>query len=343
MYFSSEASGDFHIWRQRFPDGLPEKITSGPTNEEGIAIEPGGRSVLTAVGPKQSSVWVHDSRGDRQISLEGEATLPKLSPDGKKLLYKIRSKGSDELWLADLESNHAEPFLPGFPIAVSDQGSFWTHGYDISPDGRKVVFYAPDGDNKTRLWLAPLDRSSPPRQIPNLEGEQPVFGQQNQIFFRKVEGTSAFLYTVREDGNGLRKIADQAVVNVFGMDAQRKWILVGQNGGEVLLPIAGGAPVLTHLHPPDNWLRWSGDGKYVFLCSTNSIRSKSYVLPLSPGQVFPEIFASVRDDPGSEAELMKLPGLRILPAGDVEPGPTADTYAYTRQSVQRNLYRIPLP
>jgi len=35
--------------------------------------------------------------------------------------------------------------------------------------------------------------------------------------------------------------------------------------------------------------------------------------------------------------------VRIIPMGEVVPGPTADIYAFTRESVQRNLYRIPLP
>ena len=119
MYFSSNAGGVFHIWRQRFPDGQPEQITSGPTEEEGIAMAPDGRSLLTAVGVRQSSVWVHDGRGDRQISLEGQAFQPKFTPDGKKLCYRIRTGTSSELWVADLDSNHTEPLLPGFPVAGS--------------------------------------------------------------------------------------------------------------------------------------------------------------------------------------------------------------------------------
>ena len=44
----------------------------------------------------------------------------------------------------------------------------------------------------------------------------------------------------------------------------------------------------------------------------------------------------------SEAELAKLPGVRIIPIADVVPGPTADIYAFTRETVQRNMYRIPV-
>src|SRR5581483_11243506 len=40
MYFSSDFGGAHHNWRQRFPDGEPEQITSGPTDEEGIAMAP---------------------------------------------------------------------------------------------------------------------------------------------------------------------------------------------------------------------------------------------------------------------------------------------------------------
>jgi hypothetical protein len=45
----------------------------------------------------------------------------------------------------------------------------------------------------------------------------------------------------------------------------------------------------------------------------------------------------------SEEELALLPGVQIIEAADVAPGPTPEVYAYSRETVQRNLYRIPLP
>ena len=198
MYFSSDSGGAFHAWRQRFPDGQPEQITSGPTEEEGLAMAPDGRSFITAVGLTQSSVWMHDGGGDRQVSLEGYAYAPKFTTDGKRLLYQVRKEAASELWVAELDSGRSEPLLPGFAVAAAGSRSYGS--YDISPDGRQVVVASPDGDGKLRLWLAPLDRRSPPRQIPNIEGEQPVFGATGEIFFRRVEGTSAFLYRVQEDG-----------------------------------------------------------------------------------------------------------------------------------------------
>jgi eukaryotic-like serine/threonine-protein kinase len=342
MYFSSDVDGAFHIWRQRFPDGPPEQITSGPTEEEGIAVAPDGRSLLTAVGVSQSSIWVHDSRGDRQISLEGKAVHPKFTPDGKKLLYRIRSGNSNELWVADLESNRAEPLLPGFGVGISaGPGGFWSASYDISPDGRQVVFFSPDREGKLRLWLAPLDRRFPPRQIPGVEGEQPVFGASGEIFFRKVEGASGSLYSVREDGSGLRKESDLAIIDVVGASPDRKWLLLGAlTEGEVIFPVGGGTPLTVHLGPP-SWLAWTGDGKYLFVFGMSQSRTKTYVLPLSSGQILPGL-ALAKKFP-SDAELAKAPGVRMIPEGDAVPGPTADVYAFTRETVQRNLYRIPLP
>jgi hypothetical protein len=42
--------GRSHLWRQRFPDGSPEQITFGPTEEEGVAVEKTGRSLITSAG-----------------------------------------------------------------------------------------------------------------------------------------------------------------------------------------------------------------------------------------------------------------------------------------------------
>ena len=338
MYFSSDSGGAFHTWRQQFPDGQPAQITSGPTEEEGLALAPDGRSFITAVGLTQSSIWLHDGGGDRQISLEGYAFAPRITPDGKRLLYNVRKGASSELWVAELDSGRSEPLLPGFAVAATGSRSYGS--YDISPDSRRVVVASPDGDGKLRLWLAPLDRRSPPRQIPNVEGEQPVFGATGEIFFRRVDGTSAFLYRVREDGGQLRKAFDMPIVNLSAESPDRHWLALG-TGGVVIFQVDGGAPIRTQIRASETTLKWSGDGKHVFVQGKGSTNlDKAYVLPLAPGQMVPE---RIVDGLPSEPEILKLPGVRVIPSRNVVPGPTADIYAFTRESVQRNLYRIPLP
>jgi Tol biopolymer transport system component len=341
MYFSSDSGGAFHIWRQRFPDGEPEQITSGPTEEEGLAMAPDGRSFITAVGLTQSSVWLHDAGGDRQVSLEGYAFAPKFTPDLQRLLYQVRKGAASELWVAELDSGRSEPLLPGIAVALAGSAPSTLAGYDISRDGRQVVFASRDNAGKSRLWLAPLDRRSPPRQIPNIEGAEPVFGATDEVFFHSVEGTSAFLYRVRQDGGGLRKAFDPSIVGLMGESPDRNWLVLGSRvaGGLVIFRVDGGAPLQTPIQGR-TLLRWSGDGKHLFLHRILTSRDKTYVFPLTPGRPLPESF--IQGLP-SEQEIVKLPGVRVIPSTNVVPGRTADTYAFTRESVQRNLYRIPVP
>ena len=150
MYLNSAAGGAFHVWRQRFPDGQPEQITSGPTEEEGIAMMPDGRSFITAVGMKQSSVRVHDSSGERQISLEGYSYDPRFTPDGKSLCYRILKGASlltekpGELRVVELDSGRNEQLLSGIAVV-----GFPRRAYDISSDSQRVVVSAIDHEGKS--------------------------------------------------------------------------------------------------------------------------------------------------------------------------------------------------
>jgi eukaryotic-like serine/threonine-protein kinase len=89
MYFSANTGRGFHIWRQRFPDGKPEQITSGATEEEGIAFDPDGRSIVTSVGSSQSTLWVHDARGDRQITAQGYPVCPRSLPTARNSITSL--------------------------------------------------------------------------------------------------------------------------------------------------------------------------------------------------------------------------------------------------------------
>ncbi len=65
---------DFHIWRQRFPDGKPEQFTFGPTSQEGIAMAPDGKSLITSVG-SQDGLCGCTTRTETTRSLP-KGTLP---------------------------------------------------------------------------------------------------------------------------------------------------------------------------------------------------------------------------------------------------------------------------
>jgi len=345
MYFSSSAGHAFHAWRQRFSasDGLdpPEQITSGPTEEEGLAIAPDGRSFITAVGMKRRSVWVHDSKGERAVSLEGYALNPTFTPDGKKLVYFVSDSASShrgELWIADLDTGLNERLLPGFSVGTEGTASARS-AFDVSHDGQWVVFEAVDTGGKNRLWLATLDRRAPPRQIPNVEGDAPLFDPNGDVLFRARDGDYGFAYRVRPDGTGLQKVHEHPVIDNVALTPDGRWLAVyarpttERAGGTILLPVGGGTPV--PLYGTGTRVRWSRDGRLLFM----TVLERTYAVPVPSGQPLPKTPAAGF---GSDAEIAAVPGVRVIDATDPAPGPTPDVYALSRVTVQRNLYRIPL-
>ena len=109
-YVSAYTGCAFHIWRQRFPGGEPEQVTSGPTGEEGIAMAGDGKSFITSVGNGDKTVWIHDKNGERQMSSEGIAFHTTFSNDGAYLYYlkSVAGKGTSEVWRTDLAKGQSE-------------------------------------------------------------------------------------------------------------------------------------------------------------------------------------------------------------------------------------------
>ena len=306
-------------------------------------MAPDGRSFVTAVKLQSTSLWIHDANGERQISLEGNGTIPKFTPDGAKLCYLIVKEAPDkfiwrflpanrknqgELRIADLKSGRSEPLVRGIP----------TLDYDVSADGRRVVLWSTDREGKPRLWLAPLDRSSSPVQIPNVEGESPKFGPGGDIFFRHLERTSTFVYRVHPDGTGLQKVIAAPVFLLHGISPDSRWIYAWAqlpgNGppSNQAFPMNGGPPI------PFNgftFLSWTLDGRTLLYSGF-----QTYLVPLRPGEALPEILLRGSH---SEEEIARLPGARRIDEWGVVPGPSAEVYAFYRGTTLRNLYRIPIP
>ena len=74
-----DVQGQSHLWRQRSPNGRPQQITFGPSEEYGLVVEQDGRSIITSIGVHESSIWIHDAAGERSLSSEGEIAAS-LSP-----------------------------------------------------------------------------------------------------------------------------------------------------------------------------------------------------------------------------------------------------------------------
>jgi Tol biopolymer transport system component/predicted Ser/Thr protein kinase len=349
MYVSANAGGNFHIWRQRFPDGEPVQLTAGPSDEHGIALAPDGRSLLTSVGLTTSALWVGDARGARSVSTESNPSLPGLgpsaaiprgtyfSPDRRTLYYLItRSVGATfldgELWEADLESGRTKTILPGFTVA----------SYDVSKDGTRIVFSAADETGRPRVWLASLDGTAAPRALSPANDDSPLFGPSGEVFFRRSENGANFLYRMNADGTGVQRIAGP-VLAFHSVSPDGRWAVAftAVESAEVSVaavahPTTGGAPrrVCNQCK-----VSWSQSGAHLYL-SFPWEDGRTYVIALDPA-------ASLPDLPGegvrSPADLAALPVVRVIEGRATAPADDGSTYASVRVSVQRNLFRIPVP
>jgi DNA-binding winged helix-turn-helix (wHTH) protein/Tol biopolymer transport system component len=349
MYFGAKVEGRHHLWRQRFPAGRPEQITSGPTEEDGLAVAWDGHSLITSIGLEESAIWIHDDLGDRPLSSEGRVASLRLlslvtnyrahpsarfSSDGKFLFHLLRHDSPaspSELWRLNLESGRNEPFLRG--ISMVD--------YDISNDGKEVVFSTQPPGKAAQLWLARLDRSSAPRLIASTGESAPSFGPDGKVVFQFTDGKANYIGRIASDGSNRSKVVPEAIADLYTRSPDRRWILAGNAAATVAVPTGGGSSrrICSWNCPA----AWAPDGKFLYVGltpSSQTTRGKTLAIPIPPREDLPNLPASgIR---GLE-DAKVFPGARVLDAWDISPGPSPFVYAYVKTTIHRNLYRIPVP
>jgi Tol biopolymer transport system component len=355
MYFTvNSASTGFHIWRQRFPDGVPEQLTpGGATEEEGLAVLPDGKSLITAAGAQEASIWLHDQQGDRQITSEGFAFLPTLSPDGKRLYYLRRTAGarfflSGELYVADVDAGRSERLLPGLVLSH----------YSLSHDGTKLLCVPEVGGDKSGIWLVDVAAAEPPRQITSSQAYRAFFGGPGEIVFEG-GGATHRLMRITEDGKDERSAHPQPIMQLTSVSPDGIWAMVGvaktggHHDGATLMqafPLNGDDPVTIcdecvlgfgSARMFSSFATWSHDGKWIYIPLRYLLpdATKTLVLPSPAGSVPAAPVHGLK----SEEEFARLPAARLINEADVAPGSSPAHYAFVRASAKANLFRIYLP
>ena len=346
MYFSANTGGGYHIWRQPYPDGAPEQVTFGATEEQGIAFAPDGRSFVTSVGERQSTLWVYTSGGDRQVTSQGFAYLPSLSADGSRLYYLQRSRTrlrsvSGELWTTNLQTGNRERLLPDYLV----------EHYDVSRDGKLIVFSSIDEGGRSSLWLATLDGSAVPRRLASFAHvARALFGPEGDVFFVGDENKTRFLYRIGRDVDGLRQVMATPASYLYAISPDGQWLAVWvQNDASIAIVSTDGAS--SHVicsrcassgaddrgvTPPR--VRWSRDGQSLYLHSEEN--RQTYVVRLGRGEMVPKM-----PDGGFASMQAAIAALGARPIGPERAFIENDTsvYVYPRITTHRNIYRIAVP
>jgi hypothetical protein len=233
-----------------------------------------------------------------------------------------------------LETGENQHLLPGFYMS----------GYALFHDGKRVVFSADDPKGHSRLWIADLDLRSSPRQFPStVDEDTPEVDQNGNIYFRVAEGGSNFLYRMKEDGSGRVRALPSSIISSHGLSPDGRWAVVAQVSSTsavaadvVAAPLDGGTPV-TISHEFSEVI-WGNQGKILAILLHERGAGKTVLFQVATVNGVPSL-------PPDGVDLTHRPetlkGAKVMDHLIV-PGPNPGQYAYLRQSVHRNLYRIPL-
>jgi eukaryotic-like serine/threonine-protein kinase len=350
IYLSTNQGGRFHIWRQRFPRGTPEQVTSGPTEEEGIAMARDGKSFLTSVGTRYWTIWIHDAKGEHQMSSEGDALSTTFSKDGTKLFYLKRAGQNDavELWTTELTTGNTDRVLPGYGIDSTLPDYYAS--YAVTEDGNRVAFVKRDEKGISHLWVASTDHRTSPEQLSSVENEdEPMFLPNGDLVYRASENGKNYIYTRQPDGSGRKKLLEQAILDLTAVSPDGRWIVVLLKDDAdkdhpyrtLAYPKEGGKPVIMCALC---YMGWSVDGKYLavqFL--PPPVSAETYLLPVNAEHGLPDLPLEGFPPEGVSGPegLGKLNRAIVIPKGvDSALGP--QKYSYTITNIRRNIYRIPI-
>jgi Tol biopolymer transport system component len=325
MYFAADTGQGSHIWRQAIAGQKPEQLTFGPTQEQGVALSPDGRSLYTSAGASIRSVWVHDARGDRQLSGEGSANDPAFSADGTKVYYTVGTRREAELWVADLATGRSEIALPGVKLLA--------RGWNLSADGHSVIYRV----STPGLWLAPLDRRSPPRRLTDRQSRGLALTSAGDIFYLAPEGNRSLLYRLQPDGTEQKAVdLSGELVRSFSISPDGRWVAFSAEGMPTQVRLLSGGDSTSVC--ANCSVTWGSDGHSMLLhfAALMGERAVSVALPYKGGALPTLPRGGVKSE-----DAAKLPGTQLIPSS--ASAVAGASYAYVKVNPQANLFRITLP
>lgn len=302
-----------------------------------------GKSFITSVGSRDSTVWLHDKDGDHQISSEGNAVEPSFSSDGNRLYYLMANGQTPgyELWVKDLTGEKAtgekiERVLPGYSM----------EGYAVSRDGKEIAFAMRDPSGHSGLWVAPTDHRSSPRRISSAGAESedsPFFLPDGDLVFRAIESGSNFLYRMKSDGSGRQKISSQRIFDARAVSPDGRWVVAStpvagkERTAEATAFAVDGSLTVT-LCPGYCFITWNTAGTVMFVYSPTMFKG-TYPIAVKHDTGLPALPPS---GIGRLADLGNVKTAAVIPR-EVDSIVSSTVYTYTEENARRNLYRIPLP
>ena len=137
---------------------------------------------------------------------------------------------------------------------------------------KEVVFSTQPSGQASQLWLAPLDRSSPPKLIASSNETSPHFGPDGDLVFQMRDGKANYLARMKRDGSDRSKVMPDPISGIYGgISPDRRWVAASipapdvSTGAIMAVPTDGGA--LRRICQGFRPVAWAPDGKFFTLGS----------------------------------------------------------------------------
>ncbi len=151
--YSATHNENIDIWIQELSGGAPARLTFATTEEERPRWSPDGRTVIFDSDFKVAVKSV-DGTGEMKTLFQG--TRPRITPDGKQVLYHHRDKRDDrDIWIRPLDGTGEPRLILGSEAEeigyVSPAGDYLAYLSDESEVREIYLTRFPDGTGKWQV------------------------------------------------------------------------------------------------------------------------------------------------------------------------------------------------
>jgi serine/threonine protein kinase len=167
IFFSSNRSGNFNIWRMDIDGNNPKQLTNGGSDFYPYP-SPDGRWIVYQSGGGQNgrpTLWKISVDGDQLTQVTAlNTSVPVISPDGRFIACRYRDENSSTSKIGLI------PFAGGAPIKILDIPIVDWQRVRWSSDSTSLTFIDTRG-GVSNLWRQPLD-GGPPKQLTAFKSDQ---------------------------------------------------------------------------------------------------------------------------------------------------------------------------
>ncbi|MBL8205853.1 MAG: serine/threonine-protein kinase [Blastocatellia bacterium] len=166
-----QSSVTANIWIAPVGDTTrPTQVTAGSNQVGDPQWTPEGKLVYNRGLGDSQDIYLIDPQGGspKRLTSNYINRSPRVSPDGRSIVYTSFQAGSPSIWRMDIDGSHPKQLTTQFSLNPS-----------ISPDGQEVIYEV--GVDTLRIWKVGIDDGQPV-QLTDQESRLPVFSPDGKQF-----------------------------------------------------------------------------------------------------------------------------------------------------------------